>query len=290
MNQNNTNMGMENDEITIDLMDLFQVVFKKLHLVLLAGIIAALVAVLVTKLFMTPVYTSTTKMYVLSKQDANSAVTSSDLQAGSQLTKDYMELIKSRSVMEQVISQLQLDMSVDKLSGEITVSNTADTRILSISVENESPKLAKEIADAVRESASVQITQITDADAVNMVEEGNLPKDPTSPNTMKNAMLGGILGIFLALGAIVLIYILDDTIKTPDDVERYLGLTVLTSIPIASGTPAAKKVRGLSSTEIYKKEWKEVSGKEKKMREIVLNGLEKDFRSNEAYKNTQNKH
>ena len=72
-------MGMENDEITIDLMDLFQVVFKKLHLVLLAGIIAALVAVLVTKLFMTPVYTSTTKMYVLSKQDANSAVTSSDL-------------------------------------------------------------------------------------------------------------------------------------------------------------------------------------------------------------------
>lgn len=255
MNQNNTNMGMENDEITIDLMDLFQVVFKKLHLVLLAGIIAALVAVLVTKLFMTPVYTSTTKMYVLSKQDANSAVTSSDLQAGSQLTKDYMELIKSRSVMEQVISQLQLDMSVDKLSGEITVSNTADTRILSISVENESPKLAKEIADAVRESASVQITQITDADAdaVNMVEEGNLPKDPTSPNTMKNAMLGGILGIFLALGAIVLIYILDDTIKTPDDVERYLGLTVLTSIPIASGTPAAKKVRGLSARKYTKR-------------------------------------
>ena len=253
MNQNNTNMGMENDEITIDLMDLFQVVFKKLHLVLLAGIIAALVAVLVTKLFMTPVYTSTTKMYVLSKQDANSAVTSSDLQAGSQLTKDYMELIKSRSVMEQVISQLQLDMSVDKLSGEITVSNTADTRILSISVENESPKLAKEIADAVRESASVQITQITDADAVNMVEEGNLPKDPTSPNTMKNAMLGGILGIFLALGAIVLIYILDDTIKTPDDVERYLGLTVLTSIPIASGTPASKKVRGLSARKYTKR-------------------------------------
>ena len=88
-------MGMENDEITIDLMDLFQVVFKKLHLVLLAGIIAALVAVLVTKLFMTPVYTSTTKMYVLSKQDANSAVTSSDLQAGSQLTKERIAASKA---------------------------------------------------------------------------------------------------------------------------------------------------------------------------------------------------
>lgn len=108
----------------------------------------------------------------------------------------------------------------------------------------------------MRESASVQITQITDADAVNMVEEGNLPKNPTSPNTMKNAMLGGILGIFLALGAIVLIYILDDTIKTPDDVERYLGLTVLTSIPIASGTPAAKKVRGLSARKYTKRNGK----------------------------------
>ena len=261
MNQNNTNMGMENDEITIDLMDLFQVVFKKLHLVLLAGIIAALVAVLVTKLFMTPVYTSTTKMYVLSKQDANSAVTSSDLQAGSQLTKDYMELIKSRSVMEQVISQLQLDMSVDKLSGEITVSNTADTRILSISVENESPKLAKEIADAVRESASVQIMGamiMGPVAALCMKQVDKLFEGKIKPGfeMIVNNFSMGILGIFLALGAIVLIYILDDTIKTPDDVERYLGLTVLTSIPIASGTPAAKKVRGLSARKYTKRNGK----------------------------------
>lgn len=253
MSQNNTNMQMENDEITIDLVDLFQVVFKKLHLILLTGIIVAFAAILVTKLFMTPVYTSTTKMYVLSKSDGSAAITSSDLQAGSQLTKDYMELVKSRSVMEQVISQLQLDMDVDKLGKTITVSNTADTRILSISVENENPKLAKEIADAVREVASVQITEITDADAVNTVEEGNLPKKPTSPSTMKNAMLGGILGVLLALGVIVLIYMLDDTIKTPDDVERYLGLTVLTSIPIASGTPVSKKIKRLSARQYIKR-------------------------------------
>ena len=130
-------------------------------------------------------------------------------------------------------------------------------------MENESPKLAKEIADAVRESASVQITQITDADAVNMVEEGNLPKNPTSPNTMKNAMLGGILGIFLALGAIVLIYILDDTIKTPDDVERYLGLTSSDINSDRVRNTCRKEGQGIVSTEIYKKEWKEVSGKEK---------------------------
>ena len=121
-------------------------------------------------------------------------------------------------------------------------------------MENESPKLAKEIADAVRESASVRITQITDADAVNMVEEGNLPKDPTSPNTMKNAMLGGILGIFLALGAIVLIYILDDTIKTPDDVERYLGTDSSDINSDRVRNTCRKEGQGIVSTEIYKKE------------------------------------
>lgn len=90
-------------------------------------------------------------------------------------------------------------MDPDKLSDAITVSNAADTRILSISVKNENPKLAKELADTVREVASVQIKDITYADSVNTVEEGNLPKSPSSPNTMKNAMFGGILGVLIAL-------------------------------------------------------------------------------------------
>ena len=289
MNQNNTNMGMENDEITIDLMDLFQVVFKKTASGASCRNYRSFSGGFSDKI----VYD--TGLYIYDK-DVCIIKTGCQFSGYIQRSAGWFSVDErlygadqKRSVMEQVISQLQLDMSVDKLSGEITVSNTADTRILSISVENESPKLAKEIADAVRESASVQITQITDADAVNMVEEGNLPKNPTSPNTMKNAMLGGILGIFLALGAIVLIYILDDTIKTPDDVERYLGLTVHDINSDCVRNTCRKEGQGIVSTEIYKKEWKEVSGKEKKMREIVLNGLEKDFRSNEAYKKSQNK-
>lgn len=239
MNQNNMNVKTVDDGI--DLLDLCKSVLKKLHLIILAGVLMALAAVLVTKLFVTPMYTSTTKMYVLSKQDSNSAVTSGDLQVGSQLIKDYVELVKSRSVMEQVINILGLDMEPDKLSDAITVSNSADTRILSISVKNANPKLAKQLADTVREVASVQIKDITYADSVNTVEEGNLPKNPSSPNTMKNGVLGGFLGMFLALGIIILLYVLDDTIKTTEDVERYLDLTVLSSIPIASGAPTVKE-------------------------------------------------
>ena len=232
----------------IDLLDLCKSILRKVHLVILAGILMAFAAILVTKLFVTPMYTSTTKMYVLSKQDSETAVTSGDLQVGSQLIKDYVELVKSRSVMEQVINILGVDMD------PITVSNAADTRILSISVKNENPKLAKELADTVREVASVQIKDITYADSVNTVEEGNLPKSPSSPNTMKNAMFGGILGVLIAFAVSIVRYVLDDSIKTPDDVEHYLELTVLSSIPVASDTSDIKENKKSFSQRVFRKE------------------------------------
>lgn len=254
MSQNTMiNPEVDNDEITIDLTELFMAIWRKLHLVILAGIVVALFAFIGTKLFITPMYTSVTKVYVLSKQDGNASPTYSDLQTGSSLTKDYMELVKSRPVLEQVIAILNLDMKAEELADTITVDTPTDTRILRISVENEDPKTAKEIADAIRESVSIQITEIMDADSVNTVEVGNLPTEPSSPSTMKNMLIGGILGVLLAIGIIVLIYILDDTIKTPEDVEYYLGLNVLTSIPIEEGVKKSKKVKGLSARQFNRK-------------------------------------
>lgn len=246
------NPEIDNDEITIDLTELFMVIWRKLHLVILAGIAVAMVAFIGTKLFITPMYTSVTKVYVLSKQDANASLTYSDLQTGTSLTKDYMELVKSRPVLEQVIAILNLDMKSEELADAITVDTPQDTRILRISVENENPKTAKEIADAVRESVSIQITEIMDADSVNTVEIGNLPTDPSSPSVLKNMIIGGMLGVLITIGIIVLIYILDDTIKTPEDVEHYLGMNVLTSIPIQEGVKRSKKVKGLSAKQFAK--------------------------------------
>ena len=113
----------------------------------------------------------------------------------------------------------------------ITTETPTDTRIMSISVTDDDPKEAKQIADTLRKAVSVQITEIMNADSVNTVEEGNLPTSPSSPNVKKNMMLGA------------LIFILDDTVKTPDDVEKYLGLNVLTSIPIQEGSSAPKRAK-----------------------------------------------
>ena len=104
-----------------------------------------------------------------------------------------------------------------------------------------------DIADQIREAVSVQITEIMSAEAVNTVEEGNLPENPSSPSMMKNIVIGGFLGCLLAVGIILLKFMLDDTIKTPDDVEKYLGLGVLASIPVQPGTKKSKKKKGRHS-------------------------------------------
>ncbi|WP_072524733.1 YveK family protein [Clostridium sp. Marseille-P3244] len=240
MNQDRLTHEIENEEMTIDLAELFSVLWSRIHLIILAGLLVALAAFAGTKLLITPKYTSSTSMYMLTRSDSGAGVTSSDLQTGTQLTQDYMELVQSRSVLEQVISVLNLDMSVEELSESITTENKTNTRILTIYVENEDPEQAQEIADAVRESVSIKIQEIMEIDAVNTIEEANLPTAPSSPNVIKNTAIGGILGILLAIAIIVLIYIFDDTIKTPDDVEYHLGLNVLTSIPIQEGEKRTK--------------------------------------------------
>lgn len=238
------NQEIQDDEVTIDLMELFSALWAKKTIIILSAVFMALVAFVGTKMFVTPKYTSVTKLFVMTKNDDTSAsATYTDLQTGSMLTKDYMELVKSRPVLEKTISKLKLDVTPEELAGMITTETPTDTRIMSISVTDNDPKEAKQIADTLRKAFSVQITEIMNADSVNTVEEGNLPTSPSSPNVKKNMMLGALLGLVISMGFIVLISVLDDTVKTPEDVEKYLGLNVLTSIPIQEGSSAPKRVK-----------------------------------------------
>lgn len=245
----------ENDEITIDLTELFMTLWSKAHIIILSGILLGLLAFVGTKLFITPMYTSTTKFYVLTKTTDSGNVTYSDLQTGSQLTKDYAELVKSRPVLEEVVSVLNLDMGTQELADKITVTTPTDTRVMSINVEDAQPKQARDIADAVRQAVGIQIQEIMDVDSVKTVEEANLPDSPSSPSVMRNTLIGAILGILISAGIIILVFMLDDTVKTPEDVETYLGLNVLASIPIYDGanTKSKKRVKGLSARNFQKK-------------------------------------
>ena len=229
-----------NDEIEIDLGEVFHLVISKLGVIILSGILLGVLSIIGTMLFITPKYESTTNIMVLNKQD-NNTLTSADMQTSTQLTKDYAELIQSRTVLEGVIAQLNLDMTYKEMLNKVSVETSSDSRIVSISVTDEDPYTASEIANAVRDMAAEHIQSVMDIEAVNVVDTANIPNEKASPSLAKNGVIGGLLGVIIAMAAVIIIYLTNDTIKVEEDVERYLGLSVLGSIPFSEKESRSKK-------------------------------------------------
>ena len=228
------------DEIEIDLVEVFRRLLTRAPMMIAVGLLTALIAFFVSKFVMSPTYKSTTKIYVLSRQENNS-VTYSDLQMGTQLTQDYVELIQGRYVLEQVIEILGLDMSYETLHKMVSVNVQENTRIISITVRDSDPVQAMEIANCIRETATIYITDVMDIEAVNMVESAFLPTQKSGPDVMLITLLGGLLGIFAISAVAVIEYLRDDTIKTADDVEKYLELSTLSMIPLSEGEKQNKR-------------------------------------------------
>lgn len=218
---------VENGEMELDLGQIARELFNKIWIILLSAGIFAVGALIVSMFFIKPVYQSTTKIYVLERQ-SDVPVLYADLQMAVQITKDYEQLVKSRYVLDTVSADLGLSVS----AGAISVSSQKDTRILEISASNSDPHLAKKIANATRDVASKQILEIMNIDAVNLVDEANFPLSAISPNIRQNVLIGAVAGFALSCGIIILMYMLNDTIRTPDDIGYHLGLSILGIIPL----------------------------------------------------------
>ena len=229
--------------LEVNVGELIFVLLRRWWIILLCGIVAATAFLIGTKVLITPKYQSVTKIFVLSQQDVN-YLTSTDIQLSSYLTKDYAELLKSRTVAQEVIKRLDLDMSPDTLMSQVSVQTKSDTRIVTIIVLNEDPELAQELANVIREVSAKQIVDVMGVEAVNMVDEANLPVSPSSPNVSKNMLMGAAWGFLLAIAVILIRYLLNDTIKNDEDVERYLNLNVLASIPNVETTTTKTKKGG----------------------------------------------
>lgn len=232
----------KNDEIELDLREIFGLLMSKSGVIILTAILGAVIAFAFTKLLITPMYQSTTQIYVKSNTAYDSQqINVNDLQSSTYLTKDYRVLVKSRPVLEQVIADMSLEMKSQELAAKISVNTPTDTRIITIAVTDADPMLAKTLADRIREAAKTQIQGVMGIEAVNTVEEGNLPEYPVSPNLKMNMIIGFALGLILSMAIVILRFILDDTIKTQDDIEKYLGLSVLGLIPAIETEEQAKK-------------------------------------------------
>lgn len=228
---------MENKafEEEIDLVWLIYALCKRLWLIITVAIVCACGMAAYTHFRIEPTYTSTSTMLVLTKETTLTSL--ADLQLGSQLTKDYTVLITSRPVLNEVIENLDLNTNYKKLRQRISINNEEDTRILSISVTTNNAKQAKAIVD---ELAKVSATFIGDKMEVNppkIIEEGESIGIKTGPNLTKNTAIGFIAGALLVCVAIVVLELLNDTIQTEEDIERYLGIPTLAVVPDRSETP-----------------------------------------------------
>ncbi len=232
-------MSNRNDTIEIDLGSILTILAGKLWLLVATGLFCAVLGFMASEFLIPPSYESTTKIYILNKQESAN-LTYSDMQLGTQLTKDYAELIKSRYVLEGVAQEQSLALTYKEMLKKVSVATPTDTRIVAITVKDTDPIMAMRIANSIREVSSEHIRSVMDIDAVNVVETANMPTQRSEPSVIKWTIIGGLIGVFLVCVVAFAQYLTDDTIKSAEDVQKYLGLSTLALIPMREDAPGRR--------------------------------------------------
>ena len=231
MEQDNTKNGIE-----LDLGEVIPFLISKSVIIILFALFVGMITLAVTKIFITPTYTASTQILVLNeKGDSNSTnVDVNTLQSSTYLVQDFTVLVKSKPVLQQVKADMDLDISISDLSDKISVVIPDNTRIITIQVEDSNPLVAKQLADCVRNAAIKHIQELLGADTVKKVDGENgadIPKHSMKPNVKKNVIIACLLGGIIAVIISLIGFISDDTIKSQEDVEKRLGVSVLGIIP-----------------------------------------------------------
>ena len=224
--------NQENQAVEIDVFAMQKTLWKRKFSIVLVALVFAIAAFGYSAFLAKKEYQSTSRIYVVSRQNQdNNALTYSDVQAGSYLVKDYREIILSQNVLSQAIEELKLDMTPAELSKKISVSVPTDTRILSITAKDGNPKEAARIANGLRNVAAEKIIAVTKVSDVTTLDEAEVPQSPSSPNIRRNVLLGFIAGAGLMVVLMVVVEVLDDRVKRPEDIEELMGLALLGVVP-----------------------------------------------------------
>ena len=222
----------EQDKFEIDVFQLVKVLWKRKFLIVLAALVAGLAAFAYSSFMIKPQYASTTRIYVVNRNQADKpGLTNQDLQAGAYLVKDYREIILSQDVLEKVVADQKLTMDAKTLGKKVSVTVPADTRIVSISVRDGNPEEASRIANALREVAAQKIISVTRVSDVTTLEEARPATSPSSPNIRRNTMIATIAGVGFVTIIVLLVELLDDRVKRPEDIEEVMHISLLGVIP-----------------------------------------------------------
>lgn len=223
--------NQEKDFVQIDIMLLLRRIWSQKLIIVLTALVFTAGALMYSLFIATPKYNSTTRVYVVNQKKDNQAITTQDVQLGTLLVKDYKEIILSNSVMSDVIAKNKLQITPGELAKKISVDAPKDTRIISITVTDKDPQKARDLANAVREVSADKIKEVTKIEDVTTLEQAEAALTPSSPNVFKNSVLAALLGLILAVGGVVIIELVDDRIKRPEDIEETMDLVLLGVIP-----------------------------------------------------------
>ena len=222
----------EQEKFEIDVFQLVKVLWKRKFLIALVALVAGLAAFAYSSFVIKPQYASTTRIYVVNRNQADKpGLTNQDLQAGSYLVKDYREIILSQDVLEKVVADQNLTIDAKTLGKKVSVTVPADTRIVSISVRDGKPEEASRIANALREVAAQKIISVTRVSDVTTLEEARPATSPSSPNIRRNTMMATIAGVGIVIVIVLLVELLDDRVKRPEDIEEVMHISLLGVIP-----------------------------------------------------------
>ena len=233
MNQENQLTEQNSEETEIDLLEIFYLLRAKLVWLILAFVIGGVIAGSITHSLITPKYTATAKMYMISAS-SGSVLDLSDFNIGTSLSQDYTELIKIRPVFNEVIDNLNLDMEYEDLLKKVDISVVGDSRLLAVSVEDNDPKLAQSIVNELVDTAVTYIPKVMNAseNAQPTIAEYAVVRDePSSPNLAKNIILGAVVAMLLVAVIFVVRMLMDDSLNTAEDVEKEFGIMPFTVIP-----------------------------------------------------------
>lgn len=236
-------------EETISLQDLFKTLRKRLVHIVSLTIIGALIAGIISFFLLTPIYQASTQILVNKNENEQQqqSFQTQEIQTNLQLINTYNVIIKSPAILSKVIENLDLNLTPSQLTEKITVASQNDSQVVNVTVEDENPAIAVEIANTTAEVFKEDIEVLMGYDNVHILSPAFLGENPTpvKPNKMLNTAIGAVLGLMIGLGLAFLLEYLDTTIKSEEDVEEILDLPI---IGLVSPIPDEQPTTDISRT------------------------------------------
>jgi len=224
---------MDHEFDTLDLRELFYMLVKHMRLIALLTVISVSVTALATIFLMTPTYeTFTTLMLGKPVEELNaSQVNNQGILTNQQLIGTYAEIAKSKVVINKVVNELGNTMTPAELRSKVSVTLLNNTAVIKVGVKDSDPERAAVIANAMAKTFMAEVSNIMKIENVQVIDPAEVPVNPISPRLLLNLAISLILGLMLGVFISFLIEFMDRSVKTPEDVQKYLGLPVLGMIP-----------------------------------------------------------